>query len=89
MKKYHTVKNIRFEEKTLFLNIDGTDYMFPLKIISEKLYKATDDELNNFIISPSGYRIHWPILDEDISIDGLLKIKSATKSYRKKSSVAK
>ncbi|MBK6354899.1 MAG: DUF2442 domain-containing protein [Saprospiraceae bacterium] len=27
----------------------------------------------NFIISPSSYGIHWPIIDEDISIQGLQK----------------
>jgi len=24
--------------------------------------------------SPSGYGIHWPLIDEDISMDGLLGI---------------
>lgn len=89
MKKHHSVKNIRFEEKSLLINIDGTDYKFPLKLISEKLYNAKTDELKEFLISPSGYGIHWPVLDEDISIDGLLKIKSATKTHPKKSSVSK
>jgi hypothetical protein len=28
----------------------------------------------NFEISSSGYGIHWPLLDEDISVDGLLGI---------------
>jgi hypothetical protein len=27
----------------------------------------------NFEISPSGYGIHWPDLDEDLSIDGMIK----------------
>ena len=31
-------------------------------------------ERATFEISPSGYGIHWPLLDEDISIDGLLGI---------------
>ena len=29
---------------------------------------------NLFEISPSGYGIHWPLLDEDLSIDGLLGV---------------
>ncbi|MBW2657327.1 MAG: DUF2442 domain-containing protein, partial [Deltaproteobacteria bacterium] len=36
--------------------------------------KASEEERNNFEISLSGYGIHWPLLDEDISIDGLLGI---------------
>jgi hypothetical protein len=32
-----------------------------------------DHERNEFKISPSGYGIHWSLLDEDLSINGLLK----------------
>lgn len=85
MRKYHLIKNIRLEEDFLIINIDGNDFNFPLKIISKKLSNAHPNELNNYIISPSGYGIHWPSIDEDISIDGLLKIKSATKTHRGKS----
>lgn len=38
----------------------------------KKLITATQEELNNFQISPSGYGIHWPDLDEDISIKSFL-----------------
>lgn len=41
--------------------------------ISEKLAKATDHERSEFRITPSGYGIHWNLLDEDLSINGLLK----------------
>jgi len=34
----------------------------------ERLRSAPEKHLNNFEISPSGYGIHWPDLDEDISI---------------------
>ena len=32
------------------------------------------EERNNFEVSPSGYGIHWPLIDEDLSIDGLIGI---------------
>ncbi len=35
MRKYHLIKNIRFEEDFLIINIDGNDFKFPLKIISK------------------------------------------------------
>ena len=47
------------------------------------LEKASDEERNNFEISPSGYGIHWPLLDEDISIDGLLGIVHAPQWKKK------
>jgi hypothetical protein len=33
-----------------------------------RLSSADQDQLKNFQISPAGYGIHWPDLDEDISI---------------------
>ncbi|MGB5158900.1 DUF2442 domain-containing protein [Desulfobacterium sp. N47] len=74
MKKHHNIKNLRFKDKRLFLTINGEEKSFPLHDISYLLEKASDEERNTFEISPSGYGIHWPLLDEDISIDGLLKI---------------
>lgn len=37
-----------------------------------RLRGASLDKLNHFEISPSGYGIHWPELDEDISIKAFL-----------------
>ena len=72
MKKNHNIKNIRFEGNNLLLTIDGEEKNFPLHKISSLLEKASNRERNTFEISPSGYGIHWPLLDEDISIDGLI-----------------
>lgn len=46
---------------------DGRIVSIPIAWFS-RLIKATEKQLNNFEISPSGYGIHWPDLDEDISI---------------------
>jgi len=35
-------------------------------------------------ISPSGYGIHWPLLDEDLSVDGLLGIIHAPEIHSKR-----
>jgi hypothetical protein len=43
-----------------------------LSDVSQKLAKATQTEREDFKISPSGYGIHWRMLDEDLSINGLL-----------------
>jgi len=31
-------------------------------------------------VSPSGYGIHWPELDEDLSIDGMIKATKVRKA---------
>ena len=73
MKKRHIIENIRFSENQMSLKVDRQDYTWDLRTVSERLAKARDFELEKFQISPSGYGIHWPLLDEDLSIDGLLK----------------
>jgi hypothetical protein len=73
MKKHHEIENIRFEDGNLLITIDGREKSFSLNQVSSVLEKASDDERGSFDISPSGYGIHWPLLDEDISIDGLLE----------------
>ena len=45
-----------------------------------RLAHGTPAELANFQISGSGYGIHWPDLDEDIGIEGLLLGKKSTES---------
>lgn len=74
MNKYHDIGNIKCHEGFLEATIDGATKKFELKKISPILAKASEIEKNTFEISPSGYGIHWPLLDEDISIDGLLGI---------------
>jgi len=73
-KKFHIIKEVRFEDDNLCLNIEGKDHSFPLKDHSMVLLKASEIERNHFEIDPSGYGIHWPYIDEDLSIDGLLGI---------------
>ena len=74
MKKFHDISDLKFEDGFLVITIDGEAKRFQLKEVSSALEKASEEERSNFEISPSGYGIHWPLLDEDISIDGLLGI---------------
>jgi hypothetical protein len=83
MIKRHNIRNIKFVRDSLVLTIDGEERRFELNKISPLLLKASDQERNTFEISPSGYGIHWPILDEDISIDGLLGVSHVPEWQRK------
>ena len=74
MSKHHEIKDVRIEKGVFSANIDGNNIQRSLKDISDLLNTATEEEKNTFEISPSGYGIHWPLVDEDISIDGLLGI---------------
>ncbi len=45
-----------------------------------RLTHATETELANFQISGAGYGIHWPGLDEDIGVEGMLLGKKSAES---------
>lgn len=73
MEKAYNISQIGFEKDYLILSIDNQAVKIKLSEISEKLSNATEQERNDFKVSPSGYGIHWRLLDEDLSINGLLR----------------
>ena len=87
MKKYHDVQDVSFRNDTMILTVDGREYSVQLAGVSKRLESASSHEREVFEISPSGYGIHWPLIDEDLSIDGLLGIKHHPQSGRVKAAV--
>jgi hypothetical protein len=83
MKSCHDVKNLHFSGEYLILTVDGEEKRIKLDDISSALGCASEKEKNTFEISPSGYGIHWPLIDEDIAVDGLLGIIHSRESKRK------
>ena len=83
MKKYHHVEKVYVEKGVLSLTVDGINIQCDLKDVSPLLAGATDNQESTFEVSPSGYGIHWPLIDEDVSIDGLLGIVHSPQSDRK------
>src|SRR5436853_7743238 len=47
-----------------------------------RLASGTDSERSNFEISGAGYGVHWPALDEDIGVEGLLLGRRSAESPR-------
>ena len=75
MAVYHTVEEIKIENGIIFLKVDGQHVSKALNEISPVFISASEKELSYYELSSSGYGLHWPLLDEDISIDGLLGIR--------------
>jgi hypothetical protein len=73
MEKAYNITNISFVSEFMVITVNSQTIKFRIKDISEKLANASEKERNDFKISPSGYGIHWPLLDEDLSINGMLK----------------
>ncbi|MFN3999796.1 DUF2442 domain-containing protein [Algoriphagus sp.] len=63
--------DIQFNNDELVILKNSQRKVIPLKELSPKLLNASNNERNLYRISTSGYGIHWPLNDEDISIKAL------------------
>ena len=70
----NNVEAITFEQNFICLQIEGKKIKILIEKVSKKLETANEIQRNLFTISPSGYGIHWPLIDEDLSIGALLKV---------------
>ena len=77
MDKAHDIQQVSFSGTIMHLRVDGKHYQIDIAGESERLRNATQKQRENFEISPTGYGIHWPDVDEDLSIDGLIGVKHA------------
>ncbi|MEZ4744292.1 MAG: DUF2442 domain-containing protein [Bdellovibrionota bacterium] len=68
-----SIISIKIEQDQFTAEIsDGRTVSVPFAWFS-RLASASEDELKDFEISPAGYGVHWPRLDEDISIKSILR----------------
>ena len=71
---------VRVSDDTLSVDLeDGRTLAVPLSWYP-RLTHATPEERQNFRIAGAGYGIHWPELDEDIGIEGMLLGKRSSES---------
>jgi Protein of unknown function (DUF2442) len=61
--------------------VDGRTVLAPIAWYP-RLQHATVQERNNWRLIGDGEGIHWPDLDEDISVEGLLRGKTSGESQR-------
>lgn len=66
--------SIQFEGNDLIILKNEFRKVVDLKVVSSKLLDASEGQRNLYWISPSGYGIHWPLIDEDLSIEKLLNL---------------
>ena len=77
--RIHRVERIRFSGNRMNLIVDDQEYRVNVDEISDRLARADQEQRGNFEVSPSGYGIHWPEIDEDVSIDGIIGTKTAVR----------
>ena len=79
MNKAHSIGKVAFRGKTMRITVDGCAYSVNLAEHSRKLACASAQQRRRFEVSPSGYGIHWPGLDEDLSVGRLVGQGHATR----------
>ncbi len=73
LKADERVAGVSFSTDSLSVTLmDGRVISVPLAWYP-KLLHATAEQLKHWEIAGSGYGIHWPDLDEDLSTEGLLR----------------
>jgi hypothetical protein len=75
MKAIHKIQEINFSGSQMKMKIDGKVIVINLTKTSKRLLKASKKERETYKVSPSGYGIHWSLIDEELSVDALLGIK--------------
>ena len=72
MSKIHLVDEVTADKQFLHLKVDNELYCLKWQNCSQKLAMATQEQRAYIDVSPSGYGLHWPLLDEDLAITPLL-----------------
>ena len=71
--KLYDVSDVWTDKNHLHLTVDGRSYRIRWADCSPHLLIASDWQRQRFDVSPSGYGIHWPEIDEDLAIAPLLR----------------
>ena len=71
--KFHKVQSTKVDSTYLYLTVDGQSYRIRWIDCSPRLAKATLEQRKHLEVSPSGYGIHWPEVDEDLAISPLIQ----------------
>ncbi|MBP6094406.1 MAG: DUF2442 domain-containing protein [Cytophagaceae bacterium] len=65
------IREIRFEGDMIIIQGEKKSIKKAIADISQKLMHASSIERNTYKISPSGFGVHWPLIDEDLSFPNL------------------
>jgi len=66
------IKAVRVDEDSLTVDlVDGRTVSVPLAWYPRLLH-ATVEQRNHLVISGAGFGIHWPEIDDDLSVEGML-----------------
>ena len=71
--KPRLAQSIRTTAEVLVICTNGVEFSLAWQDCSTRLANANESERLKAELSPGGYGIHWPLIDEDLTINGLLQ----------------
>lgn len=66
-------KAIEATPEALIVTLETGAVSIPWERCSERLAHASQAERDRAVLSPSGYGIHWPLIDEDLAVGPLVR----------------
>ena len=66
------IKAVRIDDDTLAVDLAGGRAVSVPLAWYPRLLHASPEQRANFAISAAGFGIHWPDIDEDVSVHGML-----------------
>jgi hypothetical protein len=72
-----TAERIETTDQELIIGVAGEDVRIAWENCSPKLAAATPQQRAEAELSPGGYGIHWPAIDEDLAVGTLISANRA------------
>ena len=68
-----TAKAVQPKAEGLLIRLADREVLVPWSACSPKLAAASGPQRETAELSPGGYGVHWPAIDEDLTVAGLLR----------------
>lgn len=82
--KFYQISTEASDNQYLRLVINGQQFQLAWEDCSSRLANATPAQRLHMEVSPSGYGIHWPEIDEDLAVKPLLELAQKTRQLAEK-----
>jgi Protein of unknown function (DUF2442) len=73
MERLYDISDVALNGHILSFKVNGISVTCGLAKVSDVLAQATKEQIANMVVDPVGVGFHWPALDEDLSVNGLLR----------------
>ncbi|MCI0694651.1 DUF2442 domain-containing protein [candidate division KSB1 bacterium] len=73
MERLYNISDVALSGYILSFKVNGITVTCDLTKVSDVLAKASKEQVANMIVDPVGVGFHWPALDEDLSVNGILR----------------